>query len=290
MVMLTACAPIIISESGPPPRALFCDNMSCAEAIASLASSGSTSCALYNVDEPAVLSSLSGAAVVANNPLKALKTKSRQGIGLMHNKFCTINGSIVVTGSYNPTKSSRNDFNDIIIIESRTLASWYNEEFDELWQGEFGSGKKHKGILNLSGIIIEPAFCPEDDCAEKVASAIKNANHSILFAAYAFTDETIAEALIQKHADGVRVEGIVEHASSKQTAELLRSHGINATFHKGKGLLHHKFFVIDGTVITGSFNPTRNGNERNDENTLIIQDSGLATRYQEQYERLREQI
>ena len=41
--------------------------------------------------------------------------------------------------------------------------------------------------------------------------------------------------------------------------------------------MHHKVFIIDNeTVITGSYNPTSGGDERNDENMLIIHDKSIA--------------
>ncbi|MBT4150600.1 phospholipase, partial [Candidatus Woesearchaeota archaeon] len=52
--------------------------------------------------------------------------------------------------------------------------------------------------------------------------------------------------------------------------------------------MHHKVFIIDGkTVVTGSFNPSKNGDSRNDENILIIRDETIASRYLAEYERLR---
>jgi phosphatidylserine/phosphatidylglycerophosphate/cardiolipin synthase-like enzyme len=51
--------------------------------------------------------------------------------------------------------------------------------------------------------------------------------------------------------------------------------------------MHHKVFIIDGkTVITGSMNPTAGGNERNDENVLIIEDEGIAGLYLEEFEKV----
>ncbi len=44
--------------------------------------------------------------------------------------------------------------------------------------------------------------------------------------------------------------------------------------------MHHKVLIIDEeTVITGSFNPTKNGDEGNDENVLIIHDKEIAKKF-----------
>jgi phosphatidylserine/phosphatidylglycerophosphate/cardiolipin synthase-like enzyme len=50
--------------------------------------------------------------------------------------------------------------------------------------------------------------------------------------------------------------------------------------------MHHKTSIIDEkTVITGSMNPTACGNERNDENMLVIEDEGIAGLYLEEFEK-----
>ena len=49
-------------------------------------------------------------------------------------------------------------------------------------------------------------------------------------------------------------------------------------------LLHHKVFIIDEEiVITGSFNPSMNGDTRNDENILIIHDQDIAEKYLQEF-------
>ena len=44
--------------------------------------------------------------------------------------------------------------------------------------------------------------------------------------------------------------------------------------------MHHKVFIIDRKVVTtGSMNPTSNGNEKNNENLIIIHDEAIAKDY-----------
>jgi len=52
----------------------------------------------------------------------------------MHNKFAVIDGSIVITGSFNWSKHAdeKNDEN-LLIVNSEELAKKYGEEFFELW-------------------------------------------------------------------------------------------------------------------------------------------------------------
>ena len=51
--------------------------------------------------------------------------------------------------------------------------------------------------------------------------------------------------------------------------------------------MHHKVIVIDGAVVvTGSYNFSKNANTVNDENCIIIHDSGIAKEFIKEYERL----
>ncbi len=58
---------------------------------------------------------------------------------LMHNKFVVIDEKIVLTGSYNFTKSA-DEYNDenLLVIVSQRIAEAYKSEFQEMWSGKFG--------------------------------------------------------------------------------------------------------------------------------------------------------
>jgi phosphatidylserine/phosphatidylglycerophosphate/cardiolipin synthase-like enzyme len=51
--------------------------------------------------------------------------------------------------------------------------------------------------------------------------------------------------------------------------------------------MHDKVFVVDGrTVITGSFNWTRQAQAANDENAVFIDNDWLAQRYADEFARI----
>ena len=63
--------------------------------------------------------------------------------------------------------------------------------------------------------------------------------------------------------------------------------GLDVIKDKNKFMMHHKVFIIDKKiVVTGSFNPTGNGDTNNDENILIIHDEGVAQKYLKEFERV----
>ncbi|MBI1969670.1 phospholipase, partial [Candidatus Woesearchaeota archaeon] len=70
----------------------------------------------------------------------------------------------------------------------------------------------------------------------------------------------------------------------------LKEGGIPVQRDNNKYNKHQKVFNIDGkTVITGSFNPTKNGDTRNDENLLIIHDQNIAEKFEEEFAQLTEE-
>ena len=209
---------------------------------------------------------------------------------LMHNKFCIFDGETVLTGSFNPTEGGARDRNNIVMIKSSILAENYEAEFEELWNGNFGKGEKvkHPKII-LNGNLIENYFCPEDECSERVIENIRAANKSIYFMLFSFTHPKIATELVLKQKEGVEIKGVMEKSQNSKYSkyELLKYQGIDVRWDESSRLMHNKVFVIDNnTIITGSFNPTENADERNDENILIIHDERIAMKYAEEFEEL----
>ncbi|MBM3254648.1 MAG: phospholipase D family protein, partial [Candidatus Omnitrophica bacterium] len=65
-------------------------------------------------------------------PVKLIKGK-----GIMHNKFCIIDETIVLTGSYNWTKRAEFDNDEnMLVINSKELARIYEERFEQIYGGK----------------------------------------------------------------------------------------------------------------------------------------------------------
>ncbi len=254
LLLLAACAKNIPIEAGPPIEAYFCLRDNCTALLSSLIiNADDVKCALYDVSQPEIL-----------NALKGREWKTEDGKSpLMHNKFCVINSSVVWTGSWNPTRTYR--ANNAVIIHSPTLSRNYLDEFAEI-----PGGRKHVVYpkIKYNNALVENYFCPEDRCKEHVLDYLRNAKQDIVFMLADITDNDIIRQLQRTD---IFVKGIIDK-SEKEALKAL-------PFAKN-GSIHHKVFIIDGkTVITGSYNPTRNGNEYNDENMLIINDYAIARRF-----------
>ncbi len=203
---------------------------------------------------------------------------------LMHNKFCVIDDDYVWTGSFNPThRGDEVNNNNALLIKSRYLNQNYEAEFKEMWYGTFNSGK-NVAFPRIGNV--ENYFCPEDDCAAHVIDAINAAKSTIKFMTFSFTDDDIGNALIAKHKQGINVQGVFETTQNNNYLEYprLAEAGIEVKWDRNPANMHHKVFIIDNsTVVTGSYNPTGNGNKNNDENVLIIHDEKIAQEYLEEF-------
>lgn len=127
-------------------------------------------------------------------------------------------------------------------------------------------------------------FSPPVGCTQEIAGELAKARRTILVQAYTFTSAPIAQALVDAHKRGVKVEVILDKSNRTErysAADFLSHAGIPTLIDSVHAIAHNKVMVIDGgTVITGSFNFTKAAEERNAENFLVIHDKDLAVRYE----------
>jgi phosphatidylserine/phosphatidylglycerophosphate/cardiolipin synthase-like enzyme len=68
----------------------------------------------------------------------------------------------------------------------------------------------------------------------------------------------------------------------------MKDAGLRVVLDENRGAMHHKVIVIDGeTVVTGSYNFSKNAETRNNENLLIIKGNReIAEAYLAEFERI----
>ena len=296
-----------IQDSGSI-QVYFCPGDQCNSALVDFLDSAQESihCAMFEIDLPDVRQKLLEKAnglngtrqvevqIVTDNDYlyefnhSFVKTDS---YGLMHNKFCIVDGKKISTGSMNPTVNCAfKNNNNILLIESELLARNYEDEFEEMWNGTFkkGSRVEHPSII-LNQTEINIYFCPEDDCAEKVKEELEKVQKTIHFMTFSFTNEKIANVLLMKNLENISVSGVMEarQVSKYSVFNQLKQNGIAVFKDKNPANMHHKVFIIDSeVVITGSFNPTSGGDNKNDENVLIIKDKVIAQLFEEEFRKV----
>jgi phosphatidylserine/phosphatidylglycerophosphate/cardiolipin synthase-like enzyme len=130
---------------------------------------------------------------------------------------------------------------------------------------------------------VEIFFSPKGGCTDAIVREIDAAQKSILVQAYSFTSKPIAEALAHAHRRGVKVNAILDseqETTNYSEADFLIHEGIPTQIDAEHAIAHNKIMVIDeGTVITGSFNFTKQAEQSNAENLLILRDKDIAKAY-----------
>jgi phosphatidylserine/phosphatidylglycerophosphate/cardiolipin synthase-like enzyme len=212
---------------------------------------------------------------------------------LMHNKFWIFDRQITWTGSTNITVNGiYKQNNNVIVIRSPEIAAIYEREWEELWTGQLG--RRAPSTMNnqwaiLNGTPIQVIFSPEDGALINLIALLNDAQSSIRFLAFSFTDYPMAEAMISRAQAGVDVQGVFETFGSNSTHSELRTlwcAGLQVRQDGNDGFLHDKVIVIDDSiVVTGSLNFSTNADENNEENIIIIDNPEIAALYLREFQR-----
>ena len=216
--------------------------------------------------------------------------------GLMHHKFIVVDGRYVWTGSYNTTYNGayRNN-NNVIWLDSSQLAYNFTEEFREMFHyRQFGPTSdpsvQYPQVTLGDGTRIFTYFAPENDTISPLLSEIQSAKASIHFMAFAFTHNTLGDAMRRQFKAGIAVQGVFEERQISEYSEYepMIAAGLPVIQDRTRGMMHHKVIVIDEeTVITGSYNFSKNAETNNSENLLIIKGNrDIARAYLDEFERI----
>lgn len=224
-------------------------------------------------------------------------SRSDAGItGLMHDKFFIFDKSIVLTGSANLSSTDMSGFNSnsIIVIKSKSVAELYEEEFEQMFQGNFHTLKqnvstKRDFILGESKISVY--FSPKDNTVKRaILPLINSAQKYIYMPAFLITERDTVNALIQAKQRGVNIKIIIDAVSGRSLSSkhhLLRDNGILVKTENYAGKLHSKSMIVDDKyLVIGSMNFSYSGNSKNDENLVVIKNSKAALFYRKYFEYL----
>ena len=170
-----------------------------------------------------------------------------------------------------------------LVFISCSNSSDQDKENDENW-------------INANDIQI--LFSPQKNIDLIIIGKIQEAKKQISVAIFDLTSETITDSLIIAHKAGVNVRVYNDKNPGpyeKPLLDKLRENGIevkNASpefWHENTtnsyfSIMHNKFIVIDDhTIITGSYNFTKNAEENNRENLVIIPNKIITKKYYDQF-------
>ena len=214
----------------------------------------------------------------------------------MHHKFIVIDERYVWTGSYNVTyNGAHRNKNNVIFIDSVPLAYNFTQEFRELFrqmrdEKSSGASVVHPKVTLSDETQIYTYFSPENNIISSLLREIGSAKKSIHFMAFSFTQDELGSAMRDRFESGIDVRGVFEERQISRYSEFerMKAAGMSVIQDRNRGTMHHKVIVIDEeTVITGSYNFSKNAEERNSENLLIIKGNpNIAEAYLAEFDRI----
>jgi phosphatidylserine/phosphatidylglycerophosphate/cardiolipin synthase-like enzyme len=233
------------------------------------------------------------------------------GMKLMHSKYVVRDRQSVWTGSTNMTDDGFTlEENNIVEIDSPALASYYAQNFEELWEKEnfehTGGIQSEPVGLTFSNrsanarVMFSPGCGLEID--SEIARRARAAQRRVRICSLLINSGTLIGELGNLLRSGrVRVDGIYDRTQMEQVylqwqevpqnrwkisalKEIIARAGLigkNSAPYTPTGphnFMHNKVLVIDDTVITGSYNFSRSA-QFNAENILFIESAPLAEVY-----------
>lgn len=257
-------------------------------------------------------SSSNSALANLNTNIPTLGSPTSSQYGIMHNKFMVIdfnhpdtNKVITFSGSCNWTEQQLvNDYNNIVFIQSKSVAQAYLTEFNEMWgstgmqpdliNSKFGPYKTNntQHVFNVDGKQLEIYFSPSDQTESHLLDIISSANTNLNFGVYAFTRTSIADSIIAAHNRGVYVAGIIDNFSSSYAPKsMMAPYLMNQLLTFTLTYVYHNKFVIadacnnasDPTVGSGSHNWSLSADTKNDENFVVFHDAAITNQFYQSF-------
>ncbi len=147
-------------------------------------------------------------------------------------------------------------------------------------------------------------FSPDDNIINLLIDCIKHEQQSIKMAIYMITQKTVAQALVDAHNRGVRIEIITDNFCSKSESgaiALLKRHKMPIYVYSGHSeiakisdIMHHKFIIFEKNIQnspliwTGSFNVTHSAQQNNQENVVVMSDMPTIRQFTKHFEILKQ--
>ena len=213
---------------------------------------------------------------------------------IMHDKFFVVDNSYVWTGSTNISENCMTyNANNSVLIKSKKVAHIYSQEFNQMYnEGKFHLSKK--SIPNNENIVLNDKtkvsiyFSPQNKAINtKIVPLIDNAKVSIYTPIFYLTHKEVINSLIRAKKRGVKVFVILDANSAHNQFSKhweLRHNGIKVKTENWGGKMHMKSAIIDDKyLIIASMNWTNAAENRNDENTLIIENEELAKEFKKEF-------
>lgn len=128
-----------------------------------------------------------------------------------------------------------------------------------------------KTVALNNGASVETCFSYTHTAA--VVHLIQQTKQRLWLAAYGFTSNSIAQAILQAHARGIDVRVVLDKSNltdKYSQASHLAHAGVDIRINRHYAIMHHKLLIVDDTVGFGSMNFTKSADQKNAENFNIF--------------------
>lgn len=248
------------------------------------------------------------------NVFNDLKSKGfKQNPRQHHSKFLVIDydtssspvNNTVITGSFNFTQSaSLFQYNNIVVVKNNIdIANIYIQEFNEEWGSsgfnfnplESRMGKQKKDpppyLHSTENIEVYFSYSDRNKIKDRMIQLISEASN-IFFCIYSFSTNSELFNIIYELTDTRDVYGVFDwgHAFGQYSAfrYFQSKKPDNFVLDQEYKILHNKYMILNyyeddpskAIVITGSYNFSKNAEENNEENIIVIKNNPtIARRY-----------
>ena len=222
--------------------------------------------------------------------------------------------------------ATKGNVNHLLSIENERLAELFTAEFKYMWgdteggiNSKFGLAKPWRSpqIISWDNTQVTLQFAPTSSSRDwrvstggLIGKILSSATESVDLALFVFSEQKMANILQQKQQEGVKIRGVFDsgfayryysevldmlgvtlylrckpEANNNPWQNSLSTVGIPQIVTGDK--LHHKFAIVDRTlVITGSQNWSQAGDRLNDETLIAIDNSMVSRHFEREFQRL----
>jgi phosphatidylserine/phosphatidylglycerophosphate/cardiolipin synthase-like enzyme len=153
-------------------------------------------------------------------------------------------------------------------------------------------------LIPKNGQILRAMFTPQDNIRQTIINLIKSEKKAIKVAAFYFTDQAIAEALMNSKKISIEIITDHKHVAACPHTKIYELYKAGIPIHVFEnmnkyGIFHHKFLffkenIDDKTILlTGSFNLTSMAQDQNQENVIITDNPDITSSYLNQFNELK---
>lgn len=140
----------------------------------------------------------------------------------------------------------------------------------------------NQNISSKAGLdfFVSSYFCRDIDCEKLYLELFEIAEEEIYCAFFDFDLIKMKNKLDVLHKNKIKTLVLVDSDND------VFNDSNYILFDKRSAYMHNKFCIVDNILITGSFNPTINGRDKNDNNIVIIKNDKIIKIYEEYFRNL----